>query len=233
MKSYIVTTSWDDGHKLDIKLARLLQKYDVKGTFYISQFYFSNTLTEAEIQELDAYHEIGAHTLTHVDLTSIALDQAKEEIEGSKLYLEKVLSHEINMFSYPKGHYNREIMEIVEKSGFLGARTCNHGSLEPPKNPYEWQISLHASNGSPLTTLRIWMKSKISIKAIFDWELRAKLLFDLFLKTGGIYHIWGHSWEIDKQDNWSKLQRVLQYISSRHGVEYATNGEILSRHIRK
>ena len=36
MKKTIVTTSWDDGHKLDLKLAALLKKYNIKGTFYIS-----------------------------------------------------------------------------------------------------------------------------------------------------------------------------------------------------
>ncbi len=32
----IVTTSWDDGHKLDLKLAHLLQKYNMPATFYVS-----------------------------------------------------------------------------------------------------------------------------------------------------------------------------------------------------
>ena len=32
----IVTTSWDDGHKLDLKLAKLLKKYGVPATFYIA-----------------------------------------------------------------------------------------------------------------------------------------------------------------------------------------------------
>ena len=31
----IITTSWDDGHPLDFKLAELLNKYNLKGTFYI------------------------------------------------------------------------------------------------------------------------------------------------------------------------------------------------------
>ena len=31
----IVTTSWDDGNKLDLKLAALLDKYGLVGTFYI------------------------------------------------------------------------------------------------------------------------------------------------------------------------------------------------------
>jgi len=31
----IVTTSWDDGHPSDLKLAELLREYDVPATFYI------------------------------------------------------------------------------------------------------------------------------------------------------------------------------------------------------
>jgi peptidoglycan-N-acetylglucosamine deacetylase len=53
----IVTTSWDDGHKLDLKLARLLQKYNIAATFYISpanrEFSKRDLLSEQEIQTLE------------------------------------------------------------------------------------------------------------------------------------------------------------------------------------
>ena len=233
MKLYIVTTSWDDGHSLDLKLASLLDKYRIKGTFYISPFYLKDRLTEDEIREIFKHHEIGAHTLTHADLTSVSIDRAEEEIKGSKLYLERILRHDISMFCYPQGRYNQKIKEIVKKSGFLGARTCKGGNFELPKDPYEWEITLHSSNGSPLMTLKICVKTRISIKAFMNWELRAKLLFDLFLRRGGIYHIWGHSWEIERNNDWPKLERVLQYISNRDYIKYYTNGEILSRYITK
>jgi peptidoglycan/xylan/chitin deacetylase (PgdA/CDA1 family) len=35
-KQIMVTTTWDDSHILDFKLAKLLKKYGIKGTFYIS-----------------------------------------------------------------------------------------------------------------------------------------------------------------------------------------------------
>lgn len=137
------------------------------------------------------------------------------------------------MFCYPKGKYDQRIKEIVKKNGFLGARTCNGGNFEFSKDPYKWGVTLHASNGSPIMTLKIYIKTRISIKSIIDWELRAKLLFDLFLRRGGIYHIWGHSWEIERNNGWPKLERVLQYISNRDYIKYYTNGEILSRYITK
>lgn len=36
-KQIIVTTSWDDGHKLDLKLAKLLEKHEIRGTFIFLQ----------------------------------------------------------------------------------------------------------------------------------------------------------------------------------------------------
>ena len=35
MSKLIVTTSWDDGSRLDLKLAELLEKYGISGTFYV------------------------------------------------------------------------------------------------------------------------------------------------------------------------------------------------------
>ena len=35
----IVTTSWDDGHPLDVRLAELLSSYGVPGTFYLPLMY--------------------------------------------------------------------------------------------------------------------------------------------------------------------------------------------------
>jgi len=227
----IVTTSWDDGSKLDLKLAELLDKYGIKGTFYIPKIYLGNPLEREDLRTLDKVHEVGAHTLSHVDLTKVSLLQAKEEIGGIKAYLEDILGHKVYMFCYPYGKYNENTKKVVKISGFIGARTCTPGSFKPVEDPYEWQISLYASNGSPLMTLKIWRKSGISIRSLIDWETRAKLLFDLALKKGGVYHIWGHSSEICREGEWDKLERVLKYISNRERVGYLTNREVFRAHV--
>lgn len=227
----IVTTSWDDGHICDLKLNKMLNKYHIKGTFYVTKEYLK-PLSKNDLKIIDMNHEIGAHTLTHPDLNSIPLDNAQEEIEGSKEYLEEILSHPVSMFCYPSGKYNDAIKKIIQSSGFIAARTCNHGDFSFPEDPYEWQISLHASNGSPLTTCNIWRDNHLSIKSLFDWEIRAKLLFDRALNIGGIYHLWGHSWEFEKKGEWGKLERVLHYISQRENVIYVTNREIFVDYYR-
>jgi len=55
----------------------------------------------------------------------------------------------------------------------------------------------------------------------------AKSLFDLALEQGGIFHLWGHGTELEKKNEWDKLERVLHYISNKEGVQYRTNREII------
>ena len=107
MAKLIVTTSWDDGSILDLKLAQMLTKYGLKGTFYIPKSPKNVTpLRKTDIAALAAEHEIGAHTVNHPHLAQIPPAEAKTEIEDSKIYLEEILGKKIVMFTYPFGEYN-------------------------------------------------------------------------------------------------------------------------------
>jgi peptidoglycan-N-acetylglucosamine deacetylase len=224
-KEIIVTTSWDDGHKCDLILKKLLDEYNIKGTFYPTPNYLI-PMTNDELLIIDQHHEIGAHTLNHPILTEIQKKFAWEEIMGSKKNLEDILGHPINMFCYPFGKYDNEIKDLIKKAGFIAARTCQPGDFSKGKDPFEWHITLHASNGSPRLTFNLWKKNHLLIQSLFDWEIRAKMLFDKALQVGGIYHIWGHSWEFEQKNEWDKLERVFKYIANRKNVLYKTNSQI-------
>ncbi len=227
--SLIVTTSWDDGTITDLKLAELLEKYGITGTFYVSKS-IDSPLQDRDIVAIDKKFEIGSHTLSHPDLTKVSLSEAKKEIGSSKTYLEDLLGHPVFMFCYPYGRYNDRLKEIVKEHGFIGARTCEPGGLSLPQDPYQWHITLFASNGSPRIALRICRKARLwKIEALFDWESRAKILFDLALKEGGIYHLYGHSIKFERSNSWDKLERVLEYLSKREKVQYLTNSQIFQR----
>ncbi len=46
-------------------------------------------------------------------------------------------------------------------------------------------------------------------------------------QRGGIFHLWGHSWEIEEHGLWATLDELLRMLASRRGFVYATNGEVL------
>jgi hypothetical protein len=94
--------------------------------------------------------------------------------------------------------------------------------------PYEFGITVAVSNHQSDESGEIARYSQaVSIKSLSDWEVKAKVLFDLALSDGGIWHLWGHSWEIDDHNDWNKLERVLNYVSRRSGVSYVSNGETI------
>jgi len=212
--------------------------FRVRGTFYINSNAddMGRNLNQKQIKEMvlevgNSNHEVGSHTANHVVLTKCG--NIHEEIEKSKHELEKLTERDVISFCYPYGVYNDNIKELVKEAGYLCARIGEYTGTSLPKDPYEWGITLHASNRSPRTTLKIWRQSKISLKSLVDWEIRAKLLFDLVLEKGGIWHLWGHSWEIELHKDWDKLARVLQYVSNREGILYLENGKIFKNNYHR
>jgi len=69
--------------------------------------------------------EIGAHTRTHPDLTSLSDPAVTEEVRGSKSDLEQA-GLELCSFAYPYGHYDRRVRDLLEGI-FTIALTCEQG----------------------------------------------------------------------------------------------------------
>lgn len=229
-----VTTSWDDGHILDLRLAELLKKFSLKGTFYVSprnvEFGAEKLLNKNAIKFLDSHFEIGAHTFTHMRLKKAEKELAWKEIQKSKKYLEELLKKPVESFCYPGGEYSRQNKIQVQENGFRLARTTKRFSFGSGKDPYEIPTSVNTYNH--------WLDAwRIALFARFhplkflhyyrNWDLLAIAMFDQVIKKGGVFHLWGHSWEIDKHNDWKKLEKVFAYISNRPNVKYINNKELL------
>jgi len=232
MKTVIVTTSWDDGHKCDLRLAQLLKRYGLKATFYVSprnqEFAEQDLLTQLEVKQISADFEIGAHTVTHRRLPTISPEQAEEEISGSKTILETVTGKPVNTFCYPGGAYKAVHTRLVRDAGYKYARTVGRYAFNVNK-PFEAATSLHTYNHrSDLWKIARFARYRpMRFLQYLEWDALGQAMFDRVAQMGGVYHIWGHSWEIDRNDDWERLDRVFRHISGRPGVEYRTNGELV------
>lgn len=69
----------------------------------------------------------GAHTLTHVNLININLEEAKKEISKSKAMIEDRLKGDVISFAYPYGskYYNNDIIKLIKSNGFICAVTTS------------------------------------------------------------------------------------------------------------
>src|SRR3989344_4349140 len=215
------TTSWDDGDVLDLKLSQMLDRYNVKGTFYITQNYRGERLSEKEISHLALHHEVGAHTLTHPDLRRISKEEKKKEICGSKDWLEKILNKEVLMFCYPFGYYDSET-DAFQMPTTL--QVYPFPFRKKNDDTYYWRYLLQPwrERSGQLHELGL------SYLSITSWGKAARKILELSASHDIVFHLWGHSWEIEKYGMWQELEELLKSVDSIEMRSYCTNGELLN-----
>ena len=230
----VVTTSWDDGHVKDMTLACLLDRYRLPATFYIAplnrEIRRRERLLPTQVRQLANAFEIGGHTLTHVPLPAVAPSIAEHEIRAGRDALESITGTPVMTFCYPRGAFNHRHTAMVMAAGFILARTVERHSTALPTRPFEVPTTFHAYRH--LSDVRAaWVRSgrrpHRAWRHYWNWDDWAVHAFDRVLETGGVYHLWGHSWEIDERGDWRRLERVLAHISDRDGVRYVANAELL------
>ncbi|MHB8984177.1 MAG: polysaccharide deacetylase family protein, partial [Carboxydocellales bacterium] len=147
-KSVVIT--FDDGYRDNFYWARpILLKYGFRATIFLVSDRVGKTNTWDQAQGLPRLEllnteeirtmvmegfQFGAHSRTHTRLTDLSADKAKDQIAGSKSYLEKTLGAPINYFCYPYGRYNKQIVDLVRKSGYTAALTTAQGRVRRGDN---------------------------------------------------------------------------------------------------
>jgi peptidoglycan-N-acetylglucosamine deacetylase len=229
--------SWDDGADEDLKMMDLSLKHDIPSIFFIPAANPERkTMTANDIKTLALNGlEIGAHTYSHLYLTLLPFEKAHEEIRSGKYFLEQVLGRKVDHFCFPGGKYNLKLTE-VSKQYFLSARTADTGAVLKGKS-FLIRPSFHfydrgrASliynsfiNNSPFFKL-----SLMNIRYPDYFELVKKLIADLD-NLPGIYRviIWGHSWEIEKFQLWSRLEDLFHYLKEMFPASITAYSDLMS-----
>jgi peptidoglycan/xylan/chitin deacetylase (PgdA/CDA1 family) len=235
----LVTTSWDDGDPADLRVAELLGARGLAGTFYVPLVGYRGgpTLAAAGLRELaSGGFEIGAHGVSHRTLRGLPPEELEHEVRASKSTLEQTLGREVGMFCYPRGRYDRRVRARVRTAGYRGARTTRLLGTRLDFQPYDMPASLQAFPHTGWAYVRNMAKARDAGRlwsywrhgrGAADWVELGRRLFDRVLAEGGVWHLFGHSWEIAQRGLWAGLEELADYVRGRPGVLYATNREVL------
>jgi peptidoglycan-N-acetylglucosamine deacetylase len=195
-------TTWDDYSVHNERLAALLKKYDLYATFFVELIpqYHDGTEQDAknQIKSLhDQGFDIGSHSMTHPrDMKLLNDAKLKYEIFESKLLLEELLQITITDFCYPRGRYDLRAIEFLKKSGYTYARTTEIKDDIVSGDPFRAPTSVH-----------VFQRKEYDGK---HWLEYAKKKWD----KGGMFHLWGHAWEIDRDNQWDALENFFKYITN-------------------
>jgi peptidoglycan/xylan/chitin deacetylase (PgdA/CDA1 family) len=141
---YAVVT-FDDGLRDNYTTALpILRHYEIPATVYVCVGFIGGSspwigrgpaaemLSEDEVRALAAAGwEIGAHTMTHPDLSQLDYDGCLSEIESSRDALARIAGAPIETFAYPFGRYGTAAVAAVRDAGFRAAVTIGSGSWDP------------------------------------------------------------------------------------------------------
>ena len=98
-------------------------------------------LSTADVQRWrDLGFEVGAHTVNHVDLGRIAMEEAPREIAQCGQDLEKILGKPVYLFSFPFGRTDNitaPTREIVKTSGYTALFSAHGGFIGPRTDPFD------------------------------------------------------------------------------------------------
>jgi hypothetical protein len=238
MSQAFITTSWDDGHPSDMRLAEMLSRYGLTGTFYIPRAISTGVMPISDIKTLSSNFEIGAHTLNHVFLATADDATARAEIAGSKTWVQDITGQPCPMFCPPGGRFKSRHVQMFRDAGYTGIRTVELMSIDLPRlrtGLVEMPTTLQAF---PHPAVNYW-KNLTKRRAVTNfwlyarhghsrnWATLARRLLQRTLRVGGVFHLWGHSWELDQAALWSRLGDVLKMLADcRDQAPCLTNGQL-------
>jgi peptidoglycan/xylan/chitin deacetylase (PgdA/CDA1 family) len=238
MEKFLMTTSWDDGHPLDFRVAGMLARFGLTGTFYVPRTGQREVMNTSQILELSSTFEIGSHTLEHLVIDRLSDSAATAQLSGSREWIEQLTGKSCQVFCFPGGKFRSRQLRLVRQAGYKGARTVELLSTASPKcidglclMPTTVQVFPHTPYAYARNTLKRFSTSFVSTVPRSlpsrDWFVLAKYLLMQTVKRGGGFHLWGHSWEIEAESQWRQLEEIFSLMKScKERLRSVTNGEL-------
>lgn len=221
----LLTFSFDDGVTQDIRFIELLDKYGLKCTFNLNSELLGkdgfltinekridhNKVRPEDVRSIYKNHEVASHTLTHPHLTNVSEEEIIRQVEQDKKNLSELVGYDIRGFAYPGGgvNCNEFVADVIKNNTTVEfARTIIHS------HNFDIQANMYLFN--PTIS---FLKDKAEILRLCDEFI------DLETEDIKLFYIWGHSYEMDINDDWEFAESVLEKLSGRNDILYCTNSE--------
>ncbi len=219
-KSKAFNVTYDDGVLQDVRFVQLLNSYNLKGTFNLNSGLMENEfewihesgcvvkrLNKEIALSLYKGHEVASHTLTHPYMEGKSEAEITHELIEDKKNLESLFKREIKGFAVPFDYYSDLIEKCVKDRGFHYARISEESlSFKPQTDYYRWKATVFHLD-----------------------ELLVKLAAD-FINTDAelaVFQIVGHSYDLDTENMWDKIEGVFKVVSSQDDILPMTTIDII------
>ena len=171
--STIVSLTFDDGQSSQAATGSMLAQRGMAGTYYINSAQVGTSgyyMTWPQIHALDDQgHEIGGHTLHHVNLTNVNQATATTEVCQDRQNLLNQGFSPVTSFAYPEAAVNSTARQIVANCGYSSGRGvgniysngacpgCPYAETIPPGTAMELKTPESAGTSTSLADLQSYV----------------------------------------------------------------------------
>jgi peptidoglycan-N-acetylglucosamine deacetylase len=230
----LFTTSWDDGHPLDIRIAAMLENFGFVGTFYASTGPDGRRLiSDKDLARIGERHELGIHGRTHTIFPELPDVQLADEIEWAAAELSRfgsvgrVVAPPRGKIDAAKRHWLARLGYVVRTGAIVAGAGVVENVLEPTFQmyPHTWKTIIRNY------AYRRRAPSPPLLLAIARADVPRDRFKDMLLAAGRrspCVHVWGHAADLERLDLWGTLREVLRTAADL-GLIPVSNGEGFSR----
>lgn len=135
-----VLLTFDDGYLDNYEVAApILEKYGFTATMNVvtdkvgtPEYISWEQVTALEERGMD----IGSHTCSHPDLTTLSAADLRHELFDSAAAIQSHLGHPVYWLCYPAGEYDDDVTRYARDAGYLLALTTEPGEQQSSDAPY-------------------------------------------------------------------------------------------------
>ncbi len=225
-KTKAVTFSYDDGSRADLKLADVLDRYNMKCTFNLnsSRLLEGDEITLDEAKQLVSNgHEVAVHGKYHIACGIVPAADGIRDVLTCREELEKAFGMIIRGMAYAdtgitafaNGADYATVRKYLADLGIAYSRTLagDNDRFELPSDWYAWIPTAHHNNHQIFDYIEKFVSCDVNSQYCAARHPR-------------LFYIWGHSYEFEYNNNWNLLESICEKLSGKEDVWYATNIEI-------
>jgi len=154
-----IVLSFDDGYPSQYRhAARIMRAYGWPGVLFlqVGRLDDARGLGRGQVEQMIADGwELGAHTRTHPNLTTLDATRLQDEVAGSREALRRDFGVAVDAFAYPNGRVDATVESAVRTAGFTAATTTQPRVASPGDDVYRLPRILVAGTRTPAGLLRL------------------------------------------------------------------------------
>ncbi len=242
-KNKALIMSFDDGNISDTSVVQILNKYGLKGTFFIhinpiKTIYETNdsyskrrSISKDELKQVYKYHEVGSHGISHNRFDQMKDSLLYLELKESKTYLEQLVNKPVISLSYPYGCYNAKSILYAKQLGYINARTIsNTNSFKQPEDLMQWHPTCELIN----TNKHIADFFEDTTPFVQKWSKIVFHKLGIKYNTSKVMYVWGHATDMEnpKVFSWHDFDSLCKKIALHKKEIWTTTAQQLGLYLK-